>query len=106
MCFDYVRAHKEPINPLYSLGFEPVGCSPCVNSSKEDIRRWADRSPEMIDKVRAWERRVGFYFLRAVRAGNAAQDFPEIWKLEHFNWIDEVVEWSRTDRGGRQFNIL
>lgn len=22
------------------------------------------------------------------------------------NWIDEVVEWSRTDRGGRQFNIL
>jgi 7-cyano-7-deazaguanine synthase in queuosine biosynthesis len=22
------------------------------------------------------------------------------------NWIDEVVEWAKTDRGGYQFNIL
>lgn len=94
MCFDYVRAHGEPINHLYSLGFGRVGCAPCVNSGKEDIRSWADRFPEMIEKVRGWEREVGRTFFSPCVPG-----------LE-INWIDQVVEWSRTDRGGRQFNIL
>ena len=62
MCFDYVKQYDEPINPLYSLGFERVGCAPCVNSTKEDVRLWADRFPEMIDKVRRWEQQVGRAF--------------------------------------------
>jgi 3'-phosphoadenosine 5'-phosphosulfate sulfotransferase (PAPS reductase)/FAD synthetase len=94
MCFDYVKAHKEEYNPLYALGFERVGCAPCVNSGKEDIRRWADRFPEMIAKVRSWELRVGKTF------------FPPVIKSGIPNWIDEVVAWSRTDHGGIQFNIL
>lgn len=94
MCFDYVKAHGEPINPLYSLGFDRVGCAPCVNSGKEDIRRWADRFPEMIAKVRSWEERVGRTF------------FGPVIKKGVINWIDEVVAWSRTDHGGVQFNIL
>ena len=94
MCFDFVRFHKEPINHLYSLGFGRVGCAPCINSGKEDIRRWADRFPEMIDKVRLWEQQVGKTFFAPCVPGKP------------INWIDEVVEWSRTDRGGRQFNIL
>jgi len=93
-CFDFAREHDEPINPLYSLGFERVGCAPCVNSGKEDIRRWADRFPEMIDKVRSWEERVGRTF------------FPPLIKKGVPNWIDEAVAWSRTDHGGVQFNIL
>jgi len=97
MCFDYVRQYDEPINPLYALGFERVGCAPCVNSGKEDVRRWADRFPEMIDKVREWERKTGKTFFSPVLP-------PE--QGRKYNWIDEVVEWSRTDRGGRQFNIF
>jgi 3'-phosphoadenosine 5'-phosphosulfate sulfotransferase (PAPS reductase)/FAD synthetase len=97
MCFDYVKAHEEPINALYALGFERVGCAPCVNSGKEDIRRWADRFPEMIDKVRVWEKSTGKTFFPPVLPA----------KEKHgYNWIDEVVEWARTDRGGYQFNIL
>lgn len=89
MCFDYVKTHNEPINPLYSLGFERVGCAPCILSGKEDIRLWASRFPEMIDKLREWEQRTGFAFFQKQGAR-----------------VDEVVEWSRTDHGGRQFNIL
>ena len=94
MCFDYVRAHKEQYNELYTLGFERVGCSPCVNANKVDIRAWADRSPQSIDKVRAWEERVGGTFFAPIVPGL------------RINWVDEVVDWSRTDHGGRQFNIL
>ncbi len=94
MCFDYVKQHNEPINPLYSLGFTRVGCSPCVNSGKDDILNWATRFPEMIDKVRAWEKQVGRTFFGPCVPGMA------------INWIDDVVAWAKTDRGGRQNNLF
>lgn len=94
MCFDYVRQYSEPINPLYALGFERVGCSPCVNSTKEDIRLWSERFPEMITKVESWETSTKLRFFRS--------PFPGMKE----GLIREVVEWSKTDRGGRQFNIL
>ena len=60
--FAFLKQHGEPINPLYMMGFNRVGCAPCVNSGKGDIRNWAARFPEMIDKVRAWEKKVGRTF--------------------------------------------
>ncbi len=87
-CFEFCA--DEPINPLYKLGFNRVGCAPCINSGKDDIREWAARFPEMIDKIRRWEQSVGRTFFA-----------PRVPGLE-INWIDEVVAWSRTARGGRQ----
>lgn len=93
MCFDYVRAHGEQVNPLYSMGFERVGCAPCINSGKDDIRNWATRFPEMIDKIRGWEQRTGRTFFS-----------PRVPGL-HMNTIDQVVEWAKTERGGRQMSL-
>lgn len=104
MCFDYVKGHGEPINPLYSMGFSRVGCSPCVNANKEDIRQWADRFPEVIDKVRGWEERVGRTFFPPLIPRITPRLFNG--KPTKMNWIDEVVAWSRTDFGGYQFNML
>lgn len=104
-CFDNVRAAGEPINPLYSLGFQRVGCAPCINSGKDDVKTWADRFPEMIDKIRGWEQRTGFTFFAPCVPGIRPR-IDTRGKLSIHNWIDEVVEWSRTDQGGRQFNIF
>lgn len=93
MCFDYVQLHGEQINPLYTLGFNRVGCAPCVNSNKGDVLAWATRFPEMIDKVRDWERRVGKTFFAPVVPGM------------EINWIDDVVRWSKTVRGGKQVSL-
>lgn len=93
-CFDYVLERGEPINPLYSLGYNRVGCAPCINSGKDDVRMWADRFPEQIDKIRGMEQRTGkTYFAPCV---------PGMYT----NTIDQVVEWSRTDFGGKQFSIF
>lgn len=92
--FDFVRAAGEPINPLYTLGFGRVGCAPCINSGKEDVRNWADRFPEMIGKIRTWEKQVGRTFFAPMVPGKA------------INWIDEVVEWSRTKRGGKEALVV
>ena len=93
MCFDYVKGHDEEVNPLYSLGFNRVGCAPCINSSKGDVLNWVQRFPEMIDKVREYERKVGRTF------------FPPCVPGKELNWIDDVVEWSKTVRGGRQKSL-
>ena len=103
MCFDYCRHHGEEVNPLYSLGFERVGCSPCVNASKEDIRNWATRFPDRIENVRRLEQAVGKTFFP-----------PQTVPGQRYSFVDDVVEWSRTvDKvrnltpgGGRQLSIL
>lgn len=94
MCFDYVQAHGEQVNPLYTLGFNRVGCAPCVNSSKNDIRQWATRFPEMIDKVDEWEQRTGLTFFRMPREDGTLR------------FVRDVVRWSMTRRGGVQYDLL
>jgi 3'-phosphoadenosine 5'-phosphosulfate sulfotransferase (PAPS reductase)/FAD synthetase len=91
--FDYLKSHGEEVNPLYTLGFGRVGCAPCINSGKEDIRLWAARFPEMIDKVREWETQVGRTF------------FPPLLPGGRYGFIDEVVEWAKTTHGGRQYAL-
>jgi len=93
-CFDYVRHHGEEINPLYSLGFGRVGCAPCINSGKDDILRWKQRAPEMIDKIRQYEKESGRTFFAPMVPGM------------YMNNIDEVLEWCETSRGGRQKDLL
>lgn len=89
-CFAVLKNAGEEINPLYKLGFNRVGCAPCINSGKDDIREWAARFPEMIDKVREWEKSVGRTFFAPCVPGM------------EINFIDDVVDWARTSRGGKQ----
>jgi hypothetical protein len=93
-CFDYVQAYGERVNPLYALGFTRVGCAPCINSGKDDLVNWARRFPDMIEKVRGWEARVGRTFFAPIVPG-----LP-------INWIDDVVRWAGTGRGGTQGDLL
>jgi 3'-phosphoadenosine 5'-phosphosulfate sulfotransferase (PAPS reductase)/FAD synthetase len=96
MCFDYVKAHGERVNPLYALGFNRVGCAPCINSSKADIVNWTIRRPAMIEKVRQLEAHTGRTFFVPVRRDG------------QINTIDDVVAWAKTSLGGKQsqFDVM
>lgn len=89
-CFDDVLAAGEEVNPLYSLGFNRVGCAPCINSNKADIVNWLMRRPAMIDKVRGMEQRTGRTFFAPCVPG-----LP-------MNNVDQVISWAKTMRGGKQ----
>lgn len=91
--FAYLKDAGEKFNPLYMMGFHRVGCAPCINSGKEDILLWATRFPAMIDKVRQWEKRVGRTFFAPCVPGM------------EINFVDDVVRWAKTARGGRQFSL-
>ncbi len=110
---DIHRKHEVTPNPLYLKGASRVGCFPCIFARKNEIRFIADNYPERIDRIKRLEDRVQqkitdaadgkpkylptfFQSRTAGVSGNEDGSFP----------IDEVVEWSRTSRGGRQFELF
>lgn len=98
-CFNMMRRHNIDPNPLYKMGMNRVGCMPCINSRKEELREIANRFPDQIDRIESWERIV-------VKAGkhSGATFFPEA--AFRGSGIRAVVEWSRTARGGKQFDLF
>lgn len=91
--FDFLAAHGEAVNPLYRMGQSRVGCSPCHNRGKDDIRKWAAYRPEEVEKVRQAEKRTGRTF------------FPPVVPGMVMNFIDDVVAWAKTERGGKQISL-
>lgn len=89
-CFSVLKKSGEEINPLYKMGFSRIGCAPCVNCNKEEIRDWVANAPERIEMIREWEQRLGVTFFA-----------PKVPRMD-INWIDDVVAWSKTARGGKQ----
>lgn len=58
-CFDKIKEYHLEINPLYKMGFSRVGCMPCINARKNEIREIAERFPAEIYRIESWEKIVG-----------------------------------------------
>jgi 3'-phosphoadenosine 5'-phosphosulfate sulfotransferase (PAPS reductase)/FAD synthetase len=107
---DVIAIHKrhglEP-NPLYMWGAERVGCWPCILSHKDEIRMVADRTPERILLLRGLEAHVSAQrgALRAFFDASRGAIDPEATPAQPIP-IEEVVKWSRTSRGGKQFAMF
>lgn len=103
---DVLRAHHRhgvPVNPLYQLGHSRVGCAPCRNANKNDLRVWGEHHPSIIEAVRRLEGAV-----TAERASRGHAGDATFFVLDRGGPapIDRVLEWARTDRGGRQLPLL
>lgn len=104
---DVFQAHElagiQP-NPLYLQGMSRVGCMPCINCSKGELREIARRFPAEIERIAEWERLVS-----EVCRPRSPVSFFHMGTQGHTgqaSTIHAVVEWSRTTRGGRQFSLL
>ena len=96
-CFDAHRLYGIDPNPLYKLGMNRVGCMPCINASKDEILEISKRFPGHIDRIEYWESMVV-----ASSKRQAASFFPDPDRDAHMKkrGIRNVVEWSKTQRGG------
>lgn len=105
-------AHGLRPNPLYLKGARRVGCWPCIYARKEEVRLVAELTPERIAVVREMEASVAKSIATKVAArGETLQDVASASFFANARDgsatpIDEVVEWSRTDHGGRQLMLL
>ncbi len=95
--FAFAKSRGIKSNPLYSQGMGRVGCMPCINVKKDELREIAVRFPEQIDRIRQWEKIV----CDVSRAGKSS-----MLHSGGFETIDDRVEWSKTTRGGKQFDLL
>ncbi|MDR6642799.1 3'-phosphoadenosine 5'-phosphosulfate sulfotransferase (PAPS reductase)/FAD synthetase [Luteibacter sp. 1214] len=93
------RRHALRPNPLYAMGAGRVGCWPCVNCRKDELRLIADVTPEHIERLERWEAVVA-----AANKHRMATFFAPI--NGDILPIRNVIEWARTGRGGRQFDIF
>jgi 3'-phosphoadenosine 5'-phosphosulfate sulfotransferase (PAPS reductase)/FAD synthetase len=110
--FAIAKRHGIKPNPLYLLGAKRVGCWPCINAGKDEIALIAKHTPDVIDKLRDWERRVSLVSRRDCGGDGTWATFfpadkvpgdPDDWARGQ---IDKVVEWTNTSRGGRQFDMI
>lgn len=97
-CFAMHKKYNIEPNPLYRLGFQRVGCVPCVSYNKYAVAIMAERFPDRIEMIREWECLMS----RCARAGQATF-FVREGKQES---IDDHVAWARTDYGGAQIPLF
>ncbi len=105
--FAYSAAAGVRPNPLYLQGMNRVGCMPCINVAKDELREIAARWPEHIALIAEWEQLVS----QACKRGGStfmadAHSSPDRRVIFADLNIHARVEWSRTTRGGRQYDLL
>jgi hypothetical protein len=108
--FDRHRRHGIEPNVLYAQGMGRVGCMPCINCRKGELREIAARFPDHVARIREWETVVSSASKRGVSTFFAAVNDPLVRAEDPATWvthgIDKMVAWSQTGRGGRQYDLL
>lgn len=93
-----------PLNPLYHLGANRVGCWPCIFERKESIRLIAETDPARIDLIRDMERDSKNTLF--AKEAPVSERVPGEKRTEMPLPIDEAVAWSKTKRGGKQLQLI
>ena len=108
--FAFHDKHGVKHNPLYSQGMGRVGCMPCIHCRKSELQQIALRFPEEIARVQEWERLVSKASKRGCSTFMYAAQDPTASASDDISvdthGIIRMVEWSKTARGGRQFDML
>jgi len=106
-----IQGHSIPRNPLYDMGAHRVGCFPCMDSDKLAIRGMAKYRPRRIDFIRGKEQTIGkrgystFFVPAKVPPGYRREFTTTKGKTHQIATIDDVVEWSQTAYGGKQYDF-
>lgn len=107
-CFAMHKKHGILHNPLYEQGMGRVGCMPCIHARKDELLEISRRFPEEIQRVAEWERMVQSAskmgtatFFAAASLGHHENE-----GAQEAGHIFNHVEWSKTSRGGVQYDML
>lgn len=105
-CFDAMDYFGVKANPLYTMGMSRVGCMPCINARKAEVLEISKRFPAEFERIAEWERLVGQ--VGKGQRGNISSFFLDPDRDAHLNkrGIVNMVSWSKTTRGGKQFDLL
>lgn len=108
--FAYCASKGIVPNPLYKQGMGRVGCMPCINANKAELKQIGLRFPDHVARISRWEalvlaasKRGCATFIPAENGGQFVQNSLAYAKAKD---IYHVIEWANTSRGGKQFSLL
>lgn len=106
--FDTHKKHGIKPNPLYLQGMNRVGCMPCIMSRKGELAEISRRFPEVVERLREWERVVSSASKRGSTTFFDVRLHAEYRYNVNYrdNGIDAAIRWSKTQRGGRQYDLF
>lgn len=105
--FEFAAVRGIQPNPLYLQGMGRVGCMPCINCSKGELRAIALRFPEHPARIAEWERIVGMCSKRGFSTFMADAHEAKDRRIVFADLnIWSRIEWSKTTRGGQQRDLL
>ena len=94
-------------NSLYKMGCKRVGCMPCLHSGKDELMNIANRFPEVIERLKKWERIASKSSKRGKTTffsyGKIPTNTKENGEIE-LPTVEKVVQWARTGKGGRKLD--
>lgn len=107
-----IREAGFDVNPLYRMGMDRVGCFPCIFASKAELHAMAEIWPERVDQIEALE--ADFTRLRAerneVKPGRYTHPQATFFQSRRADMrpqgIRELIDWSYTARGGKQYDMF
>ncbi len=107
---DYHKRFNVPLNPLYGYGAKRVGCFPCINSNKAEIKLISIHFPERIDELRRQEGQFGgttndistFFARKTVPLRFRSKTVQTKKGPMLVATIDDVVRWSHTGKRARE----
>ena len=115
-----LKSHNIPRNPLYDMQAKRVGCFPCINSRKLEIRAMAKYRPQRIDFIEAKEIELGEIRKNGGSNAHYSPMFARTTVTKRFRSVPivtksgesmqvasirDVVQWSKTSYGGRQYQM-
>ena len=100
---DIHKRHGIAPNPLYLGRSKRVGCYPCIFANKGDLRVVAE-DPARVEVLRLLEE--GLTKLREKAGGKFGALLRRRVPGDPDAPIDEVLRWSQTARGGKQFALF
>lgn len=106
--FNLHRKYSVKWNPLYEQGMGRVGCMPCIHARKTELREIARRWPDQIQRVAEWEELVSAASKRSQSSFFSVDKIPGAHQQDHslpMPKITDVVQWSKTSRGGAQYEL-
>lgn len=98
--FHFLKEKEVPPNPLYALGFDRVGCFPCIHSNKHELSILPDW---VWEKLEYWEKKC-----QEVSGKPGFRWFPSdiVPGKKKIIDISDVRKWCKTSRGGKQFDLF
>lgn len=112
---DYHAKHNLAPNPLYLMGASRVGCWPCIFARKAEIRLMAETDPDRVARIEHLEKMIGDASqTRHDKRGEVLKYRPTFFQANKLDEngeylarpITDVVAWSKTSRGGNQFEMF